>query len=93
MRNWERPMDRTLGYFGLALIGVLGWVADRLGGAPAMAAQSAGSTGHRPDHRESRRMTQDARRKTPRTIAARLVAGVAAVALTLTGNAASGETW
>jgi hypothetical protein len=43
MRGSEQTMDRTLGYLGLVPIGVLGWAADRLGGAPAMAARSAGS--------------------------------------------------
>jgi hypothetical protein len=43
MRGSEQTMDRTPGYLGLVPIGVLGWAADRLGGAPAMAARSAGS--------------------------------------------------
>lgn len=91
MRNWEGRMDRTLGYLGLGRLGVLGSAADRLGDAQAMAQRSAGSTGQPPDRRESPRMTYDLRRKTSATIAARLAAGVAAVTLTLTGNAAFGE--
>jgi YVTN family beta-propeller protein len=94
MRDWKRAVDRTLGYSGLGLIGVLGWAADRLASAQAMAARSDGSSGRGPDRREGRHMTHDGRqgfRRTSGTIAARITASVAALTLGLTGGAASAE--
>jgi DNA-binding beta-propeller fold protein YncE len=91
MRQRERATDLALGYLGLALIGVLGWAADCLGGARATAPRSADSTGQRRERREGRRMTHDARGRTSGTIAARLAAAVTAVTLTLTGSVAFGE--
>jgi hypothetical protein len=32
MTNWERRLDRVLGYLGLLLIGSLSWLADHTGG-------------------------------------------------------------
>ena len=33
MSNWERSVERCMGYLGLFMIGSMAWLADRLGWA------------------------------------------------------------